>query len=186
LVEYEITRRKLAAIIVLCLLLPVVVISSLDYAATIYHVDPGFHVNVFVTIEQAGGIGGEVKVGNIIVNGGRNHTRDALTNDATVAAVKYIAIGTFSGTPTKVNTTMTSEYDRQVGTIDKWEKDSLDDYGFNVTKKFTIADDSTTLDCAGAAWGTTGKMYAMAKFDSTVFNTGDNCTILWVFTHDYS
>jgi len=182
----ELTRKRFAAYIVLAAVLPIVLVSALDYALVNYHSDPAFHVNVFVTVEQAGGYCGQVEVGNVIVNGGRGHTRDALTDGVVVNAVKYVAIGTFTGTPDKTATALTTEYDREIGTIDKWVKDSLDQYGFNVTKKFTITDDATTLDCAGSCYDATVALYAIAKFDSTIFNNGDNCTIRWVFTHDYS
>jgi len=177
------------------LLLSIMVSFSSGYAwqqGWFEHRRPKVTANVYVFIETASGKDSCVS-GNVITNIGEKYVRDILGFDNVTAhnATKWISLSndaspvqTWTKLPNEVNNA--NGFGRAVATdIVAWINGG--DYAVNFTKKFT-ATGTQQLQCAGSNWNNVlqsdNNLYACAAFTQTTFNSGDNCTIRWVFTYD--
>ena len=180
----EISRKRFVAVVLMVAVasaLGTYVVMDYSWTQSLHH-NPTLKANVFIIFETASGKD-EFATGNVITNIGENYTRCAFSRGGTWSKVEYISIG--NATASASLTQLTTEYDRKQGTIAEWVNNG--DYAFNVTYKWTFSS-TVTLNCAGAHWGSSGdgNLYAVANFPSgaQTFNSGDNCTVKWVFTYD--
>jgi len=178
----EISNKRFA-LVLLCVALAS---AGLTYALTPWvlrqHGVTSARANVFFIMERFDGPA-VLQVGNVITDIGENYTRCAFSRGGTWSNVTYISIG--NATASASLTILTSEYDRQKGTIAEWINGG--DYAFNCTYKWTFSA-TVTINAAGAHWESTGdgNMYAVANFPNgnQTFNANENLTVRWVFTYN--
>lgn len=139
--------------------------------------------NVFAISERYSGTS-ELQQHNVITNIGENRTGEFLnTNTTSAYGVLWISIG--NATASASLTQLTTEYTRSLGTVNNWTNGG--DFAYNLTHKFTFAE-TVNINAAGAHWSNAGdgNMYSVANYlgGAETYNSGENLTIIWVFTSD--
>jgi hypothetical protein len=175
----EIPKYKFAVTLILVSILFLSIGYSIPHFS--YHRST-MKANVFFAFETFHGEG-EFYTHNVITNIGENYTRNAFSGNQWLYAVAWISIGNAIASTSL--TQLTTEYDRQLGTIANWTNNG--DYAFNATYKWTFTE-TVTLDCAGLHWASSGdnNLYAVANFPdgSQKFNSDENMTATWVLTYN--
>jgi len=186
----EISKKKFVATIVLTAILTV----SLTYTIKPYLLaghSPKVRANLFVFVET---VDAQYKSSthNLITNIGERYPRDILgfdnvTNHNATKWISFSNTGTPSVTWTELDTEINANgFSRALGSVVAWMNGT--DYAYNVTKKFT-ASGTQQLKNAGLQWSgvalSDNNLFACAGLpQQTTFNSGDNCTILWVITYN--
>jgi hypothetical protein len=161
------------------------------------HHDPTTSYNVIVKTDINTPYGVKTTVmeaGNVITLIGAREMRDRIAFiNATTPWNTTSVISLSNDDPTCANNTATilanevttNGFARANGTIVAWWNTTGNgNYAWNVTKMFT-ATGTQQLRMAGLQWcltPLTNNLFALAPFTQTTFNSGDNCTILWVIT----
>lgn len=186
----QISKKKFVASLLLTAILSV----SLSYSLRISFVDrnnPSVRANLFVFVETIEGTS-EGQSHNLITNIGEQYPRDILgfdnvTNHNATKWISFSNTGTPSVTWTELDTEVNANgFSRALASVVAWMDGT--DYAYNVTKKFT-ATGTQQLKNVGLQWSgvalSDNNLFACAGLpQQTTFNSGDNCTILWVVTYN--
>ena len=188
----EISRKSLTAIILTTFLATCLSTYGITTGWFLNgHRDAHASANVFYIFETAEGTWSG-QAGNVITNLGECYVRNIMgfNNESDNNETKWISLSNDASpavTWTKLTTEVTANgFARALGTVVAWNNGT--DYAYNVSKTFTATADANELQCAGLNWNDSpdsdNNLFACAAFTQTTFNTGDNCTIVWVITWD--
>ena len=137
-----------------------------------------YKANVFLTYELFSGES-NLDIHNVVTDIGEVEIATRCYVNGTYTGFYWISIG--NATASTSLTQLTTEYDRQLGSIVNFTYSG--DKAFNVTYKWTFTE-TVILDCAGSHWASSGNnnMGACANLpEAQTFNANENLTARWVW-----
>jgi len=158
---------------------------------TFYHKTPEWKVNLYVSLETSRG-NSEFASGNMLTDQFENMTRDvwAFNNGSAwspaFGPAQWMSCGNATVASSLTTITEISSGGGARGGNDSVVQWSYQSHSaFNVTKKFTFTA-THTINAMGLYWSSTGNslVAAAALPQSTLFNSGDNATGVWILENN--